>query len=225
MKSIIRSCTSATHWILSHVVIHVTFEQNILSHYCTLSINYFLRLWWLWNKGSSSFSLHVCRGTRPAFMASSVEDFQASSLTVRWKARADNGGSLITGYRMIIKGDTERDSVKITDPGTTSHTFGGLERDTNYAIKCLQGMLSLNISNWYILFFLKDMEIKDIKLSCCKRICQNSCRIHRCERNKKQVILELKLLAKLLIMQHFIHQLAFRSINVSIWASAYLPLP
>ena len=106
MKSIIRSCTSATHWILSHVVIHVTFEQNILSHYCTLSIYYFLRLWWLWNKGSSSFSLHVCRGTRPAFMASSVEDFQASSLTVRWKARADNEGSLITGYRMIIKGDT-----------------------------------------------------------------------------------------------------------------------
>ena len=135
MKSIIRSCTSGTHWILSHVVIHVTFEQNILSHYCTLSINYFLRLWWLWNKDSSSFSLLVCRGTRPAFMASSVEDFQASSLTVRWKARADNGGSLITGYRMIIKGDTERDSVKIADPGTTSHTFGGLERDTNYAMK------------------------------------------------------------------------------------------
>ena len=68
----------------------------------------------------------------------------------------------------------------------------------------------------YTFFFLKDMEIKDIKLSCCKRICQNSCRIHRCERNKKQVILELKLLAKLLIMQHFIHQLAFRSINVRI---------
>ena len=68
-------------------------------------------------------------------MASSVEDFQASSLKVRWKARADNGGSLITGYRMIIKGDTERDSVKITDPDTTSHTFGGLERDTNYAMK------------------------------------------------------------------------------------------
>ena len=36
---------------------------------------------------------------------------------------------------MIIKGDTERNSVKITDPGTTSHTFGGLERDTNYAMK------------------------------------------------------------------------------------------
>ena len=70
----------------------------------------------------------------PPSIASSVEDFQASSLTVRWKARADNGGSLITGYRMIIKGDTERDSVKITDPGTTSHTFGGLERDTDYTM-------------------------------------------------------------------------------------------
>ena len=225
MKSIIRSCTSATHWVLSHVVIHVTFEKNILSHYCTLSINYFLRLWWLWNKDSSSFSLHVCRGTRPAFMASSVEDFQASSLKVRWKARADNGGSLITGYRMIIKGDTERDSVKIADPGTTSHTFGGLERDTNYAMKMFARNAEFEYIKLIYTFFLKDMEIKDIKLSCCKRICQNSCRIFRCERNKKQVILELKLLAKLLIMQHFIHQLAFRSINVSIWASTYLPLP
>ena len=153
MKSIIRSCTSATHWILSHVVIHVTFEQNILSHYYTLSINYFLRLWWLWNKGSSSFSLHVCRGTRPAFMASSVEDFQASSPTVRWKARADNGGSLITGYRMIIKGDTERDSVKIT---VQQVTLLGVWREIQITQwKCLQGMLSLNISNWYILFFWK----------------------------------------------------------------------
>ena len=31
---------------------------------------------------------------------------------------------------MILEGDTERDSVNITDPGTTSHTFGSLERDT-----------------------------------------------------------------------------------------------
>ena len=30
---------------------------------------------------------------------------------------------------MILKGDTERDSVNITDPGTTSHTFGSLERE------------------------------------------------------------------------------------------------
>ena len=30
---------------------------------------------------------------------------------------------------MILKGDTERDSVNITDPGTTSHTFGSLGRE------------------------------------------------------------------------------------------------
>ena len=205
------------------MVIHVTIEQNILSHYCTLSINYFLRLWWLWNKDSSSFSLLVCRGTRPAFMASSVEDFQASSLTVRWKARADNGGSLITGYRMIIKGDTERDSVKITDPGTTSHTFGGLERDTNSAMKMFARKAVFKyIKLIYILFFLKDMEIKDIKLSRCKWLCPKSCRILRCKRNKKQVTHELKLLAKLLVTQHFNHQLASGSINVSIWASVII---
>ena len=36
---------------------------------------------------------------------------------------------------MILEGDTERDSVNITDPGTTSRTFGSLERDTNHAVK------------------------------------------------------------------------------------------
>ena len=84
----------------------------------------------------------------PPSMASSVEDFQACSPTVRWKAPADDGGSLITGYLMILKGDTERDSVNITDPGTTSHTFGSLEREIPITQwKRLQGMLCLNISS------------------------------------------------------------------------------
>ena len=34
---------------------------------------------------------------------------------------------------IILKGDTEIDNANITD--TTSHTFGGLERDTNYMLK------------------------------------------------------------------------------------------
>ena len=36
---------------------------------------------------------------------------------------------------IILKGDTEIHNVNITDLGTTSHTFGGLERDTNYMVK------------------------------------------------------------------------------------------
>ena len=62
---------------------------------------------------------------------------------------------------MILKGDTERDSVNITDPCTTSHTFGGLERDTNYAVKTfLRNAVFEYIKLIYTFFFQKDMEIK-----------------------------------------------------------------
>ena len=67
---------------------------------------------------------------------SSQDDIQASSLTVRWTAPADDGGSPITAYRVIIlKGDTEIDNVNITDPGTTSYSFIALKRDTYYTVK------------------------------------------------------------------------------------------
>lgn len=36
---------------------------------------------------------------------------------------------------ILLKGDTEINSVNINDPGKTSYTFGGLERDTNYAVR------------------------------------------------------------------------------------------
>ena len=36
---------------------------------------------------------------------------------------------------IILKDDAEIDNVNITDPGTTSHTFGGLKKDTNYTVK------------------------------------------------------------------------------------------
>ena len=46
------------------------------------------------------------------------------------------GVSPITAYRVIIlKGDTEIHNVNITDPGKTSRTFGGLDKDTNYMVK------------------------------------------------------------------------------------------
>ena len=57
-------------------------------------------------------------------------------ITIRWTAPADDGGSPITGYRLILqKGDTEIEKDEITNPGTTSYSFRGLEKDTNYTVK------------------------------------------------------------------------------------------
>ena len=57
-------------------------------------------------------------------------------ITIRWTAPADDGGSPITGYRLILrKGETEIEENNITDPETTTHSFRGLESDTNYTVK------------------------------------------------------------------------------------------
>ncbi|KAL9964773.1 hypothetical protein ACROYT_G028458 [Oculina patagonica] len=71
----------------------------------------------------------------PAIVSSS-SDIQATSMTVKWTAPADDGGSPITGYRVVIlKGGTEIKNENVTDPGTTSLSVGGLERDTEYSVK------------------------------------------------------------------------------------------
>ncbi|XP_078379871.1 uncharacterized protein LOC144662805 isoform X2 [Oculina patagonica] len=71
----------------------------------------------------------------PAIVSSS-SDIQATSMTVKWTAPADDGGSPITAYRVVIlKGGTEIKNENVTDPGTTSLSVGGLERDTEYSVK------------------------------------------------------------------------------------------
>ncbi len=63
-------------------------------------------------------------------------DIQATSLTVKWTVSADDGGSPITAYRVVIlKGATEKKNKNVTDPSTTSLSVGGLDRDTNYTVK------------------------------------------------------------------------------------------
>ncbi|XP_078381393.1 neural cell adhesion molecule 1-like [Oculina patagonica] len=63
-------------------------------------------------------------------------DIQATSLTVKWTAPADDGGCPITAYRVVIlKGGTEIKNENVTDPGTTSLSVGGLYRHTNYTVK------------------------------------------------------------------------------------------
>ena len=63
-------------------------------------------------------------------------DIEATSLTVQWTAPADDGGSPITAFRVVIlKGGNEIKNDNITDPGKTSWTLGDLTRATNYTVK------------------------------------------------------------------------------------------
>ena len=55
---------------------------------------------------------------------------------MKWTAPADDGGSPITAYRVVIlKSGTEIKNKNVTDPSTTSLPVGGLEKDTEYTVK------------------------------------------------------------------------------------------
>ena len=82
------------------------------------------------------FLWHYLEKPGKASIKSSESVIQATLITIRWTAPADDGGSPITGYRMILqKGETEIEKDDITDPGTTSYSFRGLEKNTNYTVK------------------------------------------------------------------------------------------
>ena len=82
------------------------------------------------------FLWHYVEKPGKASIKSSESFIQATFITIRWTAPADDGGSPITGYRMILqKGETEIEKDDITDPGTTSYSFRGLEKNTNYTVK------------------------------------------------------------------------------------------
>ena len=63
-------------------------------------------------------------------------DIEATSITVRWTKPADDGGSPITAYRvLILRGNTEIENRNITDFTTMQLDIGDLTRSTNYTIK------------------------------------------------------------------------------------------
>ena len=82
------------------------------------------------------FLWHYKEKPGKASIKSSESVIQATFITIRWTAPADDGGSPIIGYQLILqKGETELEKGAITNPGKTSYSFRGLEKNTNYTVK------------------------------------------------------------------------------------------
>ena len=63
-------------------------------------------------------------------------DIEATSITVKWTKPADDGGSPITAYRvLILRGNTEIANRNITDLTAMQLDIGDLTKSTNYSIK------------------------------------------------------------------------------------------
>lgn len=82
------------------------------------------------NSIASEVLIYVfCSGT-PGLPSITSADIEASSLRVKWIAPADDGGSPITAYRVVILQDRN-----VTDPDTKELFIEGLNSNTNYTVK------------------------------------------------------------------------------------------
>ena len=63
-------------------------------------------------------------------------DIEATSITVNWTKPADDGGSPITAYRvLILRGNREIKNRNITDLTAMQLDIGGLTRSKIYTVK------------------------------------------------------------------------------------------
>ena len=61
---------------------------------------------------------------------------ETTSITIRWTKPADDGGSPITAYRvLILRGNTTIENENFTDMSAKHQVVGGLNKSTNYTIK------------------------------------------------------------------------------------------
>jgi len=72
----------------------------------------------------------------PLSITTTAADIQATSLTVKWTAPADDGGSPITAYRVVIlQGGKVMKNENVTDSSVRDKFIGGLEKNTYYTVK------------------------------------------------------------------------------------------
>ena len=65
-----------------------------------------------------------------------VVDIEATSIIISWTKPADDGGSPITAYRvLILQGNTVIRNVNITNLSFKQLIIGGLTKSTNYSVK------------------------------------------------------------------------------------------
>ncbi|XP_068687089.1 uncharacterized protein [Montipora foliosa] len=62
-------------------------------------------------------------------------DIRASSLAIKWTAPIDDGGSAITGYKLIILHDDNVILNETTSAGFRQYLVGGLNRSTTYTLR------------------------------------------------------------------------------------------
>ena len=63
-------------------------------------------------------------------------EIKATSIIVRWTKPADDGGSPITAYRvLILRGNKEIENRNITDMSVNHQFIGSLKKSTDYTIK------------------------------------------------------------------------------------------
>ena len=83
----------------------------------------------------NSLSFQSSEPPGPPTITSSGDDIQATSLTVRWTAPANNGGRAVTGYRVIVLQGSTVVKNKIRDAEVRKLAIGALQVNTTYTLE------------------------------------------------------------------------------------------
>ena len=84
---------------------------------------------------NDSFAFQPSEPPGSPTITSSDDDIQATSLTVRWTAPADDGGRAVTGYRVrVLRGSTVVKN-EILDADERKLAIGALQVNTTYTLE------------------------------------------------------------------------------------------